>query len=207
MVDLTQLQSELQADPASLGYAVHRPQAPGMLAQMLNAPTTTLAKTRMVTARGIMASYGLGPSAGAAFLDKLEALSAGVPAIKWAMKFLHAESGIDVGEPATQAMLTSLTGVGGITQAEVDGVKAMALQPASRAEVLFGAEAQITEADVRAALEAAPAASEASEVLATWRGVTGDVDKEAAELAEITGEESSLARMSVALRTIRSLLV
>ena len=60
---------------------------------------------------------------------------------------------------------------------------------------------------VRAALEAAPAASEASEVLATWRGVTGDVDKEAAELAEITGEESSLARMSVALRTIRSLLV
>ena len=62
-------------------------------------------------------------------------------------------------------------------------------------------------AGMRAALEAAPAASEASEVLATWRGVTGDVDKEAAELAEITGEESSLARMSVALRTIRSLLV
>jgi hypothetical protein len=48
-------------------------------------------------------------------------------------------------------MLTSLIGVGGVTQAEVDGVKAMALQPASRAEVLFGAEVQITEADVRAA--------------------------------------------------------
>jgi broad specificity polyphosphatase/5'/3'-nucleotidase SurE len=83
----------------------------------------------------------------------MESLSASVPAIKWAMKFLQAEAGIDVGEPATQLMLTSLIGVGGVTQAEVDGVKAMALQPASRAEVLFGAEVQITEADVRAALE------------------------------------------------------
>ena len=41
----------------------------------------------MITARGIMASYGLGPSAGAAFLDKLDALAANVPAIKWALKF------------------------------------------------------------------------------------------------------------------------
>ena len=154
MVNLAQLKTELQADPAGLGYAHHVPHAPGALAELLNAQSTTLAKSRMITARGIMASYGLGPSAGAAFLDKLEVLSAGVPAIKWAMKFLQAESGIDVGEPATQAMLTSLVGVGGVTQTEVDGVKAMANQPASRAEVLFGAEAQITEADVRAALEA-----------------------------------------------------
>lgn len=154
MVNLAQLKTELQTDPSGLGYAAHVPHAPGTLADMLNAQSATMAKPRMITARGIMASYGLGPSAGSAFLDKLEVLSAGVPAIKWAMKFLHAESGIDVGEPATQAMLTSLVGVGGVTQAEVDGVKAMALQPASRAEVLFGAEAQITEADVRAALEA-----------------------------------------------------
>lgn len=153
MVNLAQLKTELQADPAGLGYAAHVPHAPGALADMLNAQSATMAKPRMITARGIMASYGLGPSAGGAFLDKLEVLSAGVPAIKWAMKFLQAESGIDVGEPATQAMLTSLIGVGGITQAEVDGVKAMALQPASRAEVLFGAGSQITEADVRAALE------------------------------------------------------
>lgn len=153
MVNLAQLKTELQTDPAGLGYAAHVPHAPGALADLLNAPSTTLAKTRMVTARGIMASYGLGPSAGAAFLDKLEVLSAGVSAIKWAMKFLQTEAGIDVGEPATQAMLASLVGVGGVTQTEVDGVKAMANQPASRAEVLFGAGSQVTEADVRAALE------------------------------------------------------
>ena len=153
MVNLAQLKTEMQTDPAGLGYAAHVPHAPGALADLLNAQSTTLAKSRMITARGIMASYGLGPAAGAAFLDKMESLSASVPAIKWAMKFLQTEAGIDVGEPATQLMLTSLIGVGGITQAEVDGVKAMALQPASRAEVLFGAGTQISEADVRAALE------------------------------------------------------
>lgn len=154
MVNLAQLKAELQTDPTGRGYAPHIPHAPGTLADLLNAQSATMAKPRMITARGIMASYGIWPSAGAAFLDKLEVLSAGVPAIKWAMKFLQAESGIDVGDPATQAMLTSLIGVGGITQAEADGIKAMALQPASRAEVLFGAGSQITEADVRAALEA-----------------------------------------------------
>lgn len=153
MVNLTQLKAELQADPAGRGYMAHVPHAPGALADLLNAPTASMAKPRMITARGIMASYGLGPSAGAAFLDKLEVLSSGVPAIKWAMKFLQAESGIDVGEPATQLMLTSLIGIGGITADEVNGVKAMALQPASRAEVLFGVGVQIGEADVRAALE------------------------------------------------------
>lgn len=154
MVNLAQLKAELQTDPTGRGYAPHIPHAPGTLADLLNAQSATMAKPRMITARGIMASYGIGPSAGAAFMDKLEVLSAGVPAIKWAMKFLQAESGIDVGDPATQAMLTSLIGVGGITQAEADWIKAMALQPASRAEVLFGAGSQITEADVRAALEA-----------------------------------------------------
>lgn len=153
MVNLAQLKTELQTDPAGLGYAPHIPHAPGALADLLNAQSTTLAKSRMITARGIMASYGLGPSGGAAFLDKLEALAANVPAIKWALKFLQTEAGIDIGEPATQLMLTSLIGVGGITADEVNGVKAMALQPASRAEVLFGVGVQITEADVRAALE------------------------------------------------------
>lgn len=153
MVNLTQLKTELHTDPAGRGYAVHVPHAPGALADILNAPTVSMAKSRTITARGIMASYGLGPAAGAAFLDKLEVLAGSVPAIKWAMKFLQTDAGIDVGEPATQLMLTSLIGVGGITADEVNGVKAMALQPASRAEVLFGVGVQITEADVRAALE------------------------------------------------------
>lgn len=147
------LKQEIVDDPLSQGYSAFLPDSTGWVANMLNERKFQAAKTRMVTARGIMASYGIGPTQGALFLDKLESLSANIPALKWAMKFLQQETGIDVGEPATQIMLTSLIGVGGITQAEVDGVKAMAIQPASRAEVLFGSDIIVTEHDVIKAME------------------------------------------------------
>lgn len=147
------LKQEIVDDPLSQGYSAFLPDSTGWVANMLNERKFQAFKTRMVTARGIMASYGIGPTQGALFLDKLEALSANIPALKWAMKFLQQETGLDVGEPATQTMLTSLIGVGGITQAEVDGVKAMAIQPASRAEVLFGSDVIVTEHDVIKAME------------------------------------------------------
>lgn len=147
------LKQEIVDDPLSQGYSAFLPDSTGWVANMLNERKFQAFKTRMVTARGIMASYGIGPTQGALFLDKLEALSANIPALKWAMKFLQQETGLDVGEPATQIMLTSLIGVGGITQAEVDGVKAMAIQPASRAEVLFGSDVIVTEHDVIKAME------------------------------------------------------
>lgn len=147
------LKQEIVDDPLSQGYSAFLPDSTGWVANMLNERKFQAVKTRMVTTRGIMASYGIGPTQGALFLDKLEALSANIPALKWAMKFLQQETGLDVGEPATQTMLTSLIGVGGITQAEVDGVKAMAIQPASRAEVLFGSDIVVTEHDVIKAME------------------------------------------------------
>ena len=147
------LKQEIVDDPLSQGYSAFLPDSTGWVANMLNERKFQAVKTRMVTARGIMASYGIGPTQGALFLDKLESLSANIPALKWAMKFLQQETGLDVGEPATQIMLTSLIGVGGITQAEVDGVKAMATQPASRAEVLFGSDVIVTEHDVIKAME------------------------------------------------------
>lgn len=59
----------------------------------------------------------------------------------------------------------------------------------------------------RAALRAAPEASDSETVVAAWQVAVGGVDREAAQLAEITDGEATLARMSVALRTIRTLLV
>ena len=147
------LKQEIVDDPLSQGYSAFLPDSTGWVANMLNERKFQAVKSRMVTARGIMASYGIGPTQGSLFLDKLESLSANIPSLKWAMKFLQQETGIDVGEPATQIMLTSLIGVGGITQAEVDGVKAMAIQPASRAEVLFGSDIIVTEHDVIKAME------------------------------------------------------
>lgn len=136
-IDITALNSELTNDPAGIGYAQYLSTGEtGRLQALINKPQFPSVKTRMVTARGIMAGYGLGPVVGAGFLDKLNVLSASVPAIKWAMKFLELEAGIDIGEGATRAMLDSLVGVNGITQAEVDGIKAMAVGQVSRAMVL-----------------------------------------------------------------------
>ena len=59
------------------------------------------------------------------------------------------DAGIDIGDGATQQMLDSLIGVGGITSAEVNGVKNMANQPASRFEVLYGANKTASEQDLR----------------------------------------------------------
>lgn len=151
-MDKAALAAEINNDPAGIGYADYVTESPGRIADMMNARTQQMHKPRMVTARGIMASYGLGPTAGAAFLDKLQSLSATVPAIRWAMKFLESEAGIDVGESATQLMIASLVSVGGISQQEVDAIKAMALQPAIRAEVVFGNGAVVTEAQVREAI-------------------------------------------------------
>ena len=59
----------------------------------------------------------------------------------------------------------------------------------------------------RMVLERAPEATEAEAALSAWREGQGGIDREADQLAEITAEDATLARMSVALRTIRSLLV
>ena len=147
-MDYTLLQNEINNDPTGKGYANHLPHSPGKVVELLNSQTEAMPKSRMITARGVMSSYGIGPVAGAMFLDKLEVLSASVPALKWAMKFLQQESGIDIGEPATQQLLYSLVGIGGITSAEVSGVKSMAKMPASRFEILYGNNKLATEYDL-----------------------------------------------------------
>jgi len=150
-MNYTLLQDEIINDPAMLGYSTYLPDSPGRVVELLNTQSQTMVKYRMITARGIMASYGIGPSAGAVFLDKLDALSTSIPALKWAMKFLQQDAGLDIGDSATRQMLDSLVGVGGITLAEVSGVKAIALQPASRFEILYGSEKQAKEDHLRLA--------------------------------------------------------
>ena len=150
-MNYTLLQNEINNDPTGQGYSAYLPASPGKVVELLNTQSHYMVKARMITARGIMSSYGIGPVAGAAFLDKLENLTNSIPALKWAMKFLQQDAGIDIGDGATQQMLDSLVGVGGITSAEVDCVKAIALQPASRFEILYGAGKQVKEEDLRLA--------------------------------------------------------
>ena len=139
------LQQELTTDPLGRGYQQYIPDCPGTLTDMLNAPVYTLPKTRFVNARGVLAAHGM---VGAEILDKLETAAATNSAVKWAMRFMAAD-GIDVGHPTTRALLDALVGTV-LTQAECDLLKDMAVQPASRAEVL-GLD-YVQEQNVRAAL-------------------------------------------------------
>ena len=59
---------------------------------------------------------------------------------------------------------------------------------------------------VRQALASAPGSDDADAVVAAWDLRVGGSERAASELAELTGEETSLARMSVALRVLRTLL-
>lgn len=136
----TALSAELVNDPYGKGYATLLPDSPGSVAELLNAQTESMPKSRMLTERGILASYGLGPVAGSAFLDKLDTIAASgaenTAPLKRMMKYLYGESGVDIGDAATRDQLDALVEAGGITQVEAAGIKAMAIQPASRAEVL-----------------------------------------------------------------------
>lgn len=139
------LQAEIQNDPLNRGYAAHIPHAPGLIVNMLNEYIYMAPKQKFVNARGVLASLGL---AGATILDKLEAATGTNSAVKWAMKFMTLD-GIDVGNTVTRQVLDSLVGTV-LTQQEVDMLKDLALQPASRAEVL--GLGTVEESQVRSAI-------------------------------------------------------
>lgn len=80
--------------------------------------------------RGILERFPAGPIAADALLQKLEAFSASGHAmasiVKRALKFLAQAEGLDIGSPATLGLIDALMAGGVITQAERDGLRAMA---------------------------------------------------------------------------------
>jgi hypothetical protein len=144
---MSSLQSELQNDPLNRGYAAFISDAPGVLAEMMNARIYSMAKEKFVSARTVLAEHGV---AGAQILDKLESASSSNSAVKWAMRFVTQDAGIDIGHPTTRSLLDSMIPAGVLTQAEVNLLKDMAIQPASRAEIL--GIGYVNEQDVRTAL-------------------------------------------------------
>ena len=130
------LGDEITNDPTGKGYAAFLPDQPGRVVELLNDQTETMVKTRMITARGILSDYPGGPAAAAAVLDKLKAATPSISALNWAFGFLTESEGLDIGNAATQAMLDTLATAAVITTTEAANLKALALQKASRAEVL-----------------------------------------------------------------------
>lgn len=129
------LSDEIDNDPLGRGYAALLPDRPGAVVALLNDQTETMYKPRIITARGILSDYSGGPAVAAAVLDKLDTAAPSISALKWAWSFIRGE-GLDIGNPATQGMLDQLAGASVITSDEATNLKALALQPASRAEVL-----------------------------------------------------------------------
>ena len=83
-------------------------------------------QSRFVTARTILAECG---ALGAPILDALESVAASNSSVKWAVKFLSQDSGLDVGNPVTQYMIGQLV-AGGLPAALGDALKGLASQPA-----------------------------------------------------------------------------
>ena len=129
------LSDEIANDPLGKGYVALLPNQPGAVVNLLNALTETKVKSRIITARGILSDYPGGPAAAASVLDKLDTAAPSISALKWAWKFITGD-GLDIGTPATQGMLDTLATGSVITSTEATNLKALALQPASRAEVL-----------------------------------------------------------------------
>lgn len=150
---MTTLSDELANDPMGLGYAQWLPNSPGMVVQLINAPSFAMVKSLMMSERGILAQYPDGPVAADAVLTKLDTFAQTqqplASVVKRALRFLGDPEGIDMGSPATQAMLDAVQQAGVLTADETTKLKALAMQPASRAEVLglgMVTEAQVMEA-------------------------------------------------------------
>lgn len=83
--------------------------------------------------RGILERFPAGPIAADALLQKLEAFSGSGHAmasiVRRALKFLAQAEGLDIGSPATLGLIDALMAGGVITQAERDGLRAMATVP------------------------------------------------------------------------------
>ena len=103
--------------------------------------------------RGIMASYGSLPGGGAAFLDKLRLWRS--PLATGGRWRLQTSGHTSANWPRNWSADIKRRGRWQVVSlaAEIDGIKAMALQPASRAEVLFGVGVRSLRRDVRHALE------------------------------------------------------
>ncbi|MEN9905523.1 MAG: hypothetical protein RLZZ555_2088 [Pseudomonadota bacterium] len=126
------LRDAIAADPALSAQPMNSDGA-FAIAEAMNVFAGQAPAETMITARTVLAQLGM---AGAVALDKLEAAAPHNSVVKWAIKFLTTD-GLDVGHPTSQSMLDQLAAANVLTAAEASSLKALALQPQTRAEALL----------------------------------------------------------------------
>ena len=153
---LSALKAEVQNDPTAMGYASLLPSSPGQVCVRLNAIVAAKClQDRFVTARTILAEC----SGGGTILDALEKATTGAVItpmtvelqsdIKWALKFLGQDSGVNVGTTATQGLIDACVSVGTLTTAQGASLKGMGMLSCSRAQSLGLGD--VIESDLHAA--------------------------------------------------------
>lgn len=145
------LKTELQTDPADLGYNLNDLVGVEVL---LNAKNRTRTISHFASERGVLDRYPGGPAAADALLVKLETFAASAHPlagiVKRALKFLAQAEGLDLGSAGVQTMLAALT-PGVLTVEERDGLRSMATVQCSRAEQI--GLSYVTDAMIREALQ------------------------------------------------------
>ena len=133
-MDYQALKTEIETGPLAAECVG---QSDDAVAAILNDNRYTATKECYVTARTVLAE--LGATTGAAILDKLESAATQSSPVKWMLKFLTQDSGLDVGQTETQGCIDALALAGVLTTDEATALKSMALLPTSRAEIIgFG---------------------------------------------------------------------
>lgn len=154
-MNLTALATEINTDPEALGYSQYKVEAPGRIADMMNAPSFLAPRSRWISELGIMELYPDGPVAADALLAKLETFAATQHAlagvVRRVLRFLQG-NGFDIGSATSHNMLSVLAQASVVSADEATKLKALANKPASRAEVLFGNGTVVTEVQVRKAI-------------------------------------------------------
>lgn len=154
-MNLIDLKSEIENDPDGMGYAQHVPHAPGVLADMLNAPGAgNVVREYWLTNRALVADIVPlhGTAMSDSILSKFEQAGASGKTIERMVSRLYNDvRGLNFGDAALRLMFSAWSGVV-LTQAEADALLALPIQPGSRAEVLFGVDTVVTEAQITAAL-------------------------------------------------------
>lgn len=142
-MDYAALRAEIDTGPLAAECAGGADES---IATILNRSDIPTVFSRFVSARTILAEV----PAGATILDKLEAAATTIPDVKWAMKFLQTETGIDVGHATTRAQIDALVSAGILAETEGAALKNLALKACSRAKIAgFGT---VTAGDVSRAL-------------------------------------------------------
>jgi hypothetical protein len=145
MMDTNLLHTEITADPQLIGYAaILATGSDAGIAVSINALSSARINRGVVTTEVFLSDFGI--QVVAIFSDAT--LSANFAPV---IKMLQLARTIDYGHPVVQGALRNmvLANVAGLTQSHVD---AIITRPASRAEVLFGADAAVSNSDVAAAM-------------------------------------------------------